>query len=57
MAVEIISTKLHERMLLDVRIEPGTVRIPSGRRPDRATAPGFYVCDGGVCVCMDWDGF
>ena len=33
-------TKLHERMLPDVRIEPATVRIPGGRASDRATAPG-----------------
>ena len=33
-------TKLHEKMLPDVRIEPANVRIPSGRASDRATAPG-----------------
>ena len=33
-------TCLHERMLLDVRIKPATVRIPVGRASDRAIAPG-----------------
>ena len=33
-------TKLHKRMLPDVRIEPATVCIPGRRRSDRATAPG-----------------
>ena len=33
-------TSLHERMLLDVRIKPATVRIPGGRACDRAIAPG-----------------
>ena len=31
-------TKLHERMLPDVRIEPRTVHIPGGRASDRVTA-------------------
>ena len=30
-------TKLHERILPDVRIKPTTVRIPGGRASDRAT--------------------
>ena len=33
-------TKLHKRMLPDVRIEPATIRIPGGRTSDRATVPG-----------------
>ena len=33
-------TNLHERMLLDVRIEPAIVRIQGGRASDRATPPG-----------------
>ena len=36
-------TKLHERMLPDVRIEPATVRIPGGRASDRAIAPGTGI--------------
>ena len=37
-------TNLHERMLLDIRIEPATVRIPDGCGSNRATAPGkFYM--------------
>ena len=42
-------TKLHERMLPDVRIEPTTVRIPGGRTSDRAAAltlPGDYQNEG-----------
>ena len=36
-------TNLNERMLPDVRIEPGTVRIPSGRTFDRATVKLYYL--------------
>ena len=35
-------TKLHERMLPDMRIEPATVRKPGGRASDRASAPGMW---------------
>ena len=31
-----------KNVLLDVRIEPATVRIPGGRASDRATAPGDH---------------
>ena len=36
-------TKLHERMLLYVRIEPTTIHIPGGRAFDRATVPGTLI--------------
>ena len=36
-------TKLHVRMMWDVRIESTTVHLPGGRRSDRATAPGDFL--------------
>ena len=33
-------TKLHKRILPDVRIEPATVRIPGGHASDQAITPG-----------------
>ena len=36
-------TKLHERMLPDVRMEPATARISGGRASDKAAAPGDAV--------------
>ena len=36
-------TKLHERILPHVRIEPATARIPGGYRSDRVSAPGYFV--------------
>ena len=41
MASEIFHDHPHERMLLEVRIEPATVRIPGGHESDQATAPSF----------------
>ena len=34
-------TNLNKRMMLDVRIEPTTVRKPGGRASNRVTVPGI----------------
>ena len=45
-------TKLHERMLPDMRIEPATVRIRIERTSDRATASGASISNS--LVILPW---
>ena len=59
-------TKLLERMMPDVRIEPASFRIPGGRGSDRATAPGdldtckprfFILCISVILLILLWTKF
>ena len=43
MARNYFMTNLHEKMLLDVKIEPATFCMPGRHASDRATTPGYGI--------------